>query len=99
MKQASGVVADGGRDLDHHLGDRTGSDAEHERGEAGLNADAPIQAPSTAGAPASSPSSASRRSRACRSCATGATIARPSVVLWSAKPTTSVAPSASEPTA
>src|SRR5215207_3190696 len=65
----------------------------------GLKADAPIQAPSTAGAPARSPSSASRRSRACRSCATGATIASPSVVLWSANPTTSVAPRASEPTA
>ena len=39
------------------------------------------------------------RRRAAASRATGATIASPSVVLWSAKPTTSEAPSASDPTA
>ena len=47
----------------------------------GLKADAPIHAPSTAGAPASRPSSASRRTLAEPPRATGATIARPSVVL------------------
>jgi len=61
-----------------------------------LNAAAPIQAPSTAGAPAISPSSANRASVG-RRCAIGATIASPSVVLWSAKPTTRNAPSASAP--
>ena len=64
----------------------------------GSKADAPIHAPRIAGAPAIRPSSASRASRGLRS-ATGATIASPSVVLWIAKPTTSAAPSASDPTA
>ena len=61
-----------------------------------LNAAAPIQAPSTAGAPATSPSTASRPI-VMRSCAIGATIASPSVVLCSAKPMTRNAPSASAP--
>ena len=66
----------------------------------GLNAEAPIQAPSTAGRAGEEPEQReAAQPRAARSCATGATIASPSVVLWSAKPTTSVAPSASEPTA
>ena len=65
----------------------------------GWKAEAPIQAPSTAGAPASRPSRTSVRSRAVPERATGATIASPSVVLCSAKPTTSAAPSASEPIA
>ena len=61
-----------------------------------LNAAAPIHAPSTAGAPATSPSSARRLSDGFAS-AIGATIASPSVVLCSAKPTTRNAPSASAP--
>ena len=66
----------------------------------GLKAEAPIQAPSTAGAPAIRPSSDERaQPGACPTRATGATIASPSVVLWSAKPTTSAAPSASDPIA
>ncbi len=65
----------------------------------GLKNDAPIHAPRMAGAPARTPSSMSVRVLAFPERATGATIARPSVVLWSAKPTTSAAPSASEPTA
>src|ERR687892_143681 len=64
----------------------------------GWKAEAPIHAPSTAGAPASRPSRASRPSES-RARAVGATMARPSVVLWRAKPTTSAAPSASDPTA
>ena len=36
VQQPAGAVANGGRDLDHHLGDRAGAEAEHERGEAGV---------------------------------------------------------------
>ena len=60
-----------------------------------MKAAAPIQAPRIAGAPAISPSAAGGRARALS--ASGATIARPSVVLWIAKPTTRKAPSASAP--
>ena len=68
----------------------------------GLKAEAPIQAPRIAGAPAIRPRPSRRpqpQPAAGPPPRSGATIARPSVVLWIAKPTTRKAPSASAPVA
>src|ERR671918_545902 len=65
----------------------------------GLYAEAPMNAPRIAGAPAMRPRAASLASDGRGWALSGATIAKPSVVLCSAKPKTRNAPSASSPTA
>ncbi len=88
---AAGLVADERRELDDHLGDRSGADAEQERDDAaveGRGADPGAEDRGAAGqqAEAGEPESDGRF------CATGATTASPSVVLWIANPITSSAP-------
>ena len=63
-----------------------------------LNAAAPMTVPAIAGSPAMTPRNASRPIVG-RSLLRGATIARPSVVFWIAKPMIRNAPSARAPTA
>ena len=100
MEQAAGAVADLGRDLHDHLGDRPGADPEHERGKAraGRRTRRSRRRGSRARRRSGRAAQGGGRARPVAR-ATGATIASPSVVLWSAKPTISAAPSASEPTA
>jgi hypothetical protein len=73
-------------------------EAEENAATLALNAAAPIHAPRMAGR-ARDEAEQRRGAERRRRCASGATIARPSVVLWIAKPTTRKAPSASAPTA
>ena len=88
-----------GRELHDDLDDRAGAEAEQERGDArvvGGRADPRAEHRGRAGDQAEQRRGGRRDG--CAS-ASGATIARPSVVLWIAKPTTRNAPSASAPTA
>ena len=91
------VVAQRRRELHDHLDDRAGAEAEQERGEAGVErrgADPGAEHGGRAGDQAEQRQPAAAIGRRC---AIGATIASPSVVLCSAKPTTRNAPSASAP--
>ena len=99
IEMAARLVADERRELDDHLGDRAGSDAEQERDDAaveGRGAD-----PGAERSPGRRRAARGRRGVRSegRFFATGATTASPSVVLWIANPITSRAPSASAPAA
>ena len=93
------AVLQQGKQFDGHLGYGSGADAQQERGEGRLVDGGSDERPGDGGRPGDEPKELPAGASRGGSLASGVTMARPSVVLWMAKPTISEAPRAREPTA